>query len=331
MRGRVEAVMRQMETSLLDGTWRAGTKLPAERVLAGQYDVARNTVREAIQRLAARGLVQSRRGAGVFVTDQLRTGFASPWGQLVADHPALRDDILEFRRVLEGATAYFAALRASDEDLARIRTLLRELERTRDADDKVAEADADAKLHEVIAQASHNAMFLHLHTSVLGVLREHITLNGTGLREQDESASGLLLLQHRTLCDAILARRPEEARTAMQTHIDFVRARVGDDVYVPGSGWTSAPEAGAKGTRGVAGAGAAKGRGEGWGGGRAEGRGEGQGGGRAEDQGDGRGQGRSGRAGRAGDGSALARAADGTTGSRSGAVARRRTGTSRGT
>jgi len=89
--------MRQMETSLLDGTWRAGAKLPSERVLALEYDVARNTVREAIQRLAARGLVQSRPGAGVFVTDQLRTGFASPWGQLVADHPALREDILEFR------------------------------------------------------------------------------------------------------------------------------------------------------------------------------------------------------------------------------------------
>lgn len=238
-RGRVETVMRQMETSLLDGTWRAGAKLPSERVLALEYDVARNTVREAIQRLAARGLVQSRRGAGVFVTDQLRTGFASPWGQLVADHPALRDDILEFRRVLEGATAYFAALRASDEDRARIRALMQELERTRKVDDKAAEADADAKLHEVIAQASHNAMFLHLHTSVLGVLREHITINGTGLRVQNEDAPDLLLLQHRTLCDAIVARRPEEARTAMQTHIDFVRTRVGEEIGWPESGPTS--------------------------------------------------------------------------------------------
>ncbi|WP_343671102.1 FadR/GntR family transcriptional regulator [Paraburkholderia heleia] len=231
--------MRQMETSLLDGTWRAGAKLPSERVLALEYDVARNTVREAIQRLAARGLVQSRPGAGVFVTDQLRTGFASPWGQLVADHPALREDILEFRRVLEGATAYFAALRASDEDLARIRALMQELERTREADDKAAEADTDAKLHEVIAQASHNAMFLHLHTSVLGVLREHITINGTGLRVQNEDAPDQLLLQHRTLCDAIVARRPEEARTAMQTHIDFVRTRVGEEIGWPESGPTS--------------------------------------------------------------------------------------------
>ncbi len=224
-RGRVEEVMRKVETALLDGTWPAGTRLPAERVLAETYGVARNTVREATQRLAARGLLQSRRGAGVFVTEQLRSGIASPWRQLVADHPALREDILEFRRVLEGATAWFAALRADTQDLRRIRTLLDQLERAREHDDKRAEADADAQLHEAIALASHNTMFLHLHTSVIGMLREHITTNGTGLREQDAQASEQLLLQHRTLCAAILARRPEEARTAMQAHIDYVRSR----------------------------------------------------------------------------------------------------------
>ncbi len=224
-RGRVEEVMRKVETALLDGTWPAGTRLPAERVLAETYGVARNTVREATQRLAARGLLQSRRGAGVFVTEQLRSGIASPWRQLVADHPALREDILEFRRVLEGATAYFAALRADAQDLRRIRALLDQLERARGRDDKQAEADADAQLHEAIALASHNTMFLHLHTSVIGMLREHITTNGTGLREQDAQASEQLLLQHRTLCAAILARRPEEARTAMQAHIDYVRSR----------------------------------------------------------------------------------------------------------
>lgn len=225
-RGRVETVMRRLETALLDGSLPAGAQLPAERLLAQQYGVSRNTVREAVQRLAARGLVRSRRGAGVFVTDQLRTGIASPWSQLVADHPALRDDILEFRRVLEGATAYFAAQRASADERAQIMALLVQLEQARADDDKQAEAQADARLHESIAQASHNTMFLHLHTSVIGMLREHITNNGTGLRQQDAAASLQLLSQHRTLCQAICAQQPEEARTAMQSHIDFVRAGV---------------------------------------------------------------------------------------------------------
>ncbi|MFP3758377.1 hypothetical protein SB751_31340, partial [Cupriavidus sp. SIMBA_020] len=80
---------------------------------------------------------------------------------------------------------------------------------------------------------------------------------GTGLREQTADASGLLLLQHRTLCDAILARRPEEARTAMQTHIEFVRARVGEESGLFETGPTSGGEpgdqaAGKKGRRSAA-------------------------------------------------------------------------------
>lgn len=241
--GRVDAVMRRMETALLNGSWQAGARLPSERELAAQYGVSRNTVREAIQRLAARGLLQSRHGTGVFVTEQLRTGVASPWGQLIGDHPALRDDILEFRRVLEGATAYFAALRAGPDDVARIRSVLAELEQSRAADDKTAEASADTRLHEAIALASHNAMFLHLHTSVLSVLREHITIHGTGLREQGDASSAMLLQQHRTLCDAICSGQPEEARTAMQGHIDFVRAQLGEEVARGESGWTSTKSA----------------------------------------------------------------------------------------
>lgn len=224
--GLVEGVLRKLETALLDGTYPANMRLPSERALAEQYEVSRNTIREALQRLVARGLLRSRRGAGVFVSDQLRTGTASPWGQLVADHPAALADVLEFRRVLEGATAYYAALRGDDEEHGTIRELLRSLEQARVDDNQAVEASIDARLHEVIARASHNSMFLHLHASVLGILREHITLNGSSLRALDAEASSQLLQQHRAICLAICARRPEAARTAMQAHIDYVVSRM---------------------------------------------------------------------------------------------------------
>lgn len=227
--GRVESVMRAIETALLDGTWPAHARLPAERVLAETYGVSRNTVREAIQRLAARGLLRSRQGAGVYVTEQLRTGPQSPWGQLIADHPAVRDDVLEFRRVLEGATAYFAALRGTAEDRERIRTHLAALEQARQRDDQPAEAAADAKLHEAIALASHNTMFLHLHASVIGMLREHITANGSSLRADGPDVGRQLLQQHRAICDAICDGRPDEAQAAMQAHIDYVAGKVAAD------------------------------------------------------------------------------------------------------
>lgn len=227
--GRVEAIMRRLETALLDGTYPANARMPAERTLAEQFGVSRNTVREALQRLAARGLLRIRPGAGVFVTDQLRTmaSSASPWRQLVADHPAARGDVLEFRRVLEGATAFFAAQRADDADRARISAELAAMERARAADDRQAEAVADSLLHEAIARASHNSLFLHLHNSLIVMLREHITQSGNSLRAAHAKLATDLLKQHRAIVRAILAGDAEKARKAMHAHIDFVSARVG--------------------------------------------------------------------------------------------------------
>jgi len=223
--GQVKSITSKLEEALLEGTFPANSKLPSERELAERYGVSRNTVREAIQQLGARGLVRIRSRSGVFVSDQLRTGAPSPWGQLIADSPARRDDILEFRRVLEGATAYFAALRCSEEDVTRIRGAMARLDQARRDNDLAAESRIDVELHEAIAQASRNSMFLHLHGSIMKLLREHIMLNVDGLRELDESVSASLLLQHRAICDAICAGRPEDALTAMQAHIDYVRNR----------------------------------------------------------------------------------------------------------
>jgi GntR family transcriptional repressor for pyruvate dehydrogenase complex len=225
----VAELIRKLEDSLLDGSVPANAQLASERELAERHGVSRNTVREAIQQLEARGLIHIRPRSGIFVSDRLRTGMSSPWAQLMSSSPARREDMLEFRRVLEGATAYFAALRRTDEDRARILDAMERLEHARWVGDFASESRIDVELHEAIAVASGNSMFLHLHSSITKMLREHIILNVDGLRELDRSLSDLLLLQHRTICEAICEGRPEEARTAMQAHIDYLRSKLSTD------------------------------------------------------------------------------------------------------
>ena len=60
-----DAIMDQVERLILEGKVRPGQKLSSERSLAEEFDVSRPTVREAIQKLEARGLVQRRHGGGV--------------------------------------------------------------------------------------------------------------------------------------------------------------------------------------------------------------------------------------------------------------------------
>ncbi|GAB2179844.1 FCD domain-containing protein [Denitratisoma sp. agr-D3] len=217
----VDAVQKRLETRLVDGSWAPGSRIPAERTLAEEMNVSRATVREAISRLRARDMLVSRQGSGVYVTDRLQAGLASPWRQLLADHPELRWDTLEFRLELECATAHFAAQRATRADLKNIGDVVKRLTTAYKDDDRKEEARADADFHEAIAEASHNSMFRFLHAGLIRMLREHIALNLHRMHDLEGAMAINLMEQHLAIWEAIKGRKPEEARAAMRRHIEF--------------------------------------------------------------------------------------------------------------
>lgn len=217
-----DRVARAVETELLEGKWAPGDRLPGERVLAERFGCGRVTVRSALQRLTARGLLISRPASGVFVSDRLQTGLVSPWRQIIAENPELRPDMLEFRLMLEGTTSYLAAIRATDEDLARMQALIDALRDAHRAGDTAREAQLDGQFHSALAHASHNTMFRHLHGSLTHMLSEHISLNNAGLEMLRGEVSKHILEQHLALWDAIRNRRADDARRLMREHIVFV-------------------------------------------------------------------------------------------------------------
>lgn len=221
-----EKIQREIESHLLDGSWPMGMRLPPERKLAETLGVSRNSLRAAIYNLQARGLLVSKWGSGVFVTDRLQAAITSPWRQLLLDHPDLRWDTLEFRRELEGATAHYAALRADRNDLKKIGGIVKCLVNAYETGNKNEEHKADADFHEAIAEASHNSMFLYLHTNILIMLREHISLNLKVLEESSGKVTAQLRQQHIAIWEAIRKHQPEAARRAMLVHIDFTRSEL---------------------------------------------------------------------------------------------------------
>jgi len=116
-----DVIEQRLEYLILEGTLHPGEKLPPERELAKQFYVSRPSLIEAIQRLEAKGLILSRQGGGTFVQTNLWHSFSDPLAELLADHSESKFDLLETRHALKGIAAYYAALRGTDEDLARIR------------------------------------------------------------------------------------------------------------------------------------------------------------------------------------------------------------------
>lgn len=222
-----DAIARELEQRILDGEFKPGDRLPAERQFAETLGVSRASLREAIQKLVSRGFLVARQGEGTFVTSQLENSFADPWQAMVDAHPSVREDLLEFRHMLEAKAAELAAERASEEDLQRVETAFERLEDAFAHDDLERLVDSDLAFHQALAAAAHNVVFNHLTSSLLRVMRDNIRLNLSVLM-RIPSAREQLQDQHRRIWAGILARDGEAARRAAETHIDYVRQRLGE-------------------------------------------------------------------------------------------------------
>ena len=218
-------IVERLEAMILEGTLKAGERLPAERVLAEQFGVSRPSLREAIEKLVAKGLLVSRQGGGNYVAQSLGSTFSDPLLHLLESNPEAQRDLLEFRHTLEGSCAYYAALRATEVDHQRLTSAFETLQACYQRNDKVSEEEgaADASFHLAIAEASHNTVLLHTIRGLFDLLKHNVVTNIGGMYAQRTETREQLMSQHRELYDAIMQGRAEEAREISHRHISYVR------------------------------------------------------------------------------------------------------------
>ena len=226
-----ESIVETIEEMILDGSLKPGDRLPPERELAGKFAVSRPSLREALVILESRGLLQSRRGGGTFVCDVVAPTITDPLVHLLRRRPESAFDVLELRHALEEVAAYYAAERATEQDLTAIAECHERLVATyRDDDaDPMEEASADTEFHMSVADASHNIALVHVMRGLFNLLRADIARNLADLRT-DRDAHRRVQKQHLEILEAIRQGNPEQAREAANRHLSFVGAtlRVGD-------------------------------------------------------------------------------------------------------
>ena len=222
-----DTIAAELEKRILEGSLKAGDRLPPERELALELGVSRPSLREAMQKMVSKGLLSTRHGGGTYVTDRLDAYFVDPWQDMLKGHPLLHRDLLEFRQMLEGQAATLAAERATEADISQLDGAYAALEIAYAGDDVAACIDADVAFHQAIAEASHNLLIGHLTASLMRVIHGHVASNLTHLHEQPPRWSQLQA-QHRAIWQAIRARLPAQALVAAGEHIEFVRQSIED-------------------------------------------------------------------------------------------------------
>ncbi len=218
-----DRIQASLEGFILRGGFAPGERLPPERALAERLNASRPSVREALQRLEARGVVELRRGGGAYVRDAAAAVLTDPLFSLMASNPETEGDFLEFRAIIEGQAAYLAALRATEPD----RQLLeRRLEAVENAVENQAElaiqAQVDAAFHLGVAECAHNAVLLYVMRALVGVLREDVFRNRRKLYA-NQGSQAVMRRQHRDIFEAVRAGDPYRAQQAAKDHLDYVR------------------------------------------------------------------------------------------------------------
>jgi GntR family transcriptional repressor for pyruvate dehydrogenase complex len=224
-RNLTEEVVAELSERIRGGALRPGDKMPTESEIMNQLGVSRTVVREAISRLQAARLVQTRHGIGTFVLEpQERESFLGG----VPSELTVRDvmAILELRISLEAEAAGLAAVRRTDENLKEMRRSLDEFQQHVAARTGNAVA-ADVAFHLELAKATGNRYFHSILSQLGNTIIPRTRVNSAALAHNDpETYLDRVNREHEDIYDAIERRDPESARAAMRMHLSNSRERL---------------------------------------------------------------------------------------------------------
>lgn len=217
-RGR-QTVSDQLTSQLLElinrGDLDSGDRLPTVTALATRFAVAPPTIREALRRLQALGLVDIRHGSGIYVRhSRQRVIVPNPYsGKLDADTIF---DLIEARLLIEPYVTRLAVNRVDKAGLVELEEILSEARTALTGPDDVL-AGFNLGFHRAIARLSGNAVLAQTVDSILELhMAEQMLILQLHDREQDHS-------EHQGILEAIRMREADLASDRMRTHLEGVR------------------------------------------------------------------------------------------------------------
>lgn len=156
-----QKIERKVEEAIREKKLLPGTRMPSEKELCEQFAVSRTALREALRRLSARGLIDIKKGSGIYVTE-LKIEDAINSLHLFYDLRFNSDlilQIIEVRRLFEPEIARLAASNRTENDVKTLQKNLTELERC-NPDNTQLEVDLINRFHMNIAKSTHNPIVL---------------------------------------------------------------------------------------------------------------------------------------------------------------------------
>jgi len=217
-------LVAELTQRILLGKLGPGDKLPSEGQIVREQGVSRTVVREAISKLQAAGLVETRHGIGTFVLERKPS---TPLRMNVETALSMRD-ILELRLGLESQAVALAARRRTPSQLEAMRRALEDYQDAQAGGQRCMEADR--RFHLLIAEATGNPYFREIMQNLGDALIPRNRLDASEQADAGLARLGYLAnLEHEAILGAIRRQDPDAARAAMWTHLTNSRERLAPD------------------------------------------------------------------------------------------------------
>lgn len=197
----------ELRNAVLGGDIAPGTRI-TEQAIASKLGLSRGTVRTALQRLAAEGLIVQ--------------NVYSSWEvmHLTAEDA---DELYTLRASLEGLAGRLAADRMDEERKETLSNTFQQLQDVAKSGSKIDLADADLNLHRTIVELSGNKRLIHHYRQVEGQLRMYIG-SVNGLLPSPEAVASV----HKPMVDAILAGASRTAEALLVDHCVVYGAKLNE-------------------------------------------------------------------------------------------------------
>ena len=212
----VEAVVKLLIDRIHSGEYRAGQKLPSERLLQEEIGVGRLTLREALSRLNAMGIITTAHGRGTYVEDDIKSqtfrDFLVPYFAL--NDPKRLRDLVVARGMLESEIAGLAAEQRTEADLADLSEIVGCNFPQGSSLEEVARQDLT--FHRRLAEIIDNGFLAKMHEA----LTDNISLF---LREYVKSKANPkeVMQPHIPILKAIKDKNAEAARYHARMHVSY--------------------------------------------------------------------------------------------------------------
>ncbi len=222
----VDEIIESLRQDIVTRRVHDGERLPTEKELSNRFGVSQPTVREAIRALETLGLVEVLHGSGCFVRSQGGFALASALQTLLQLESVGIMEVLDIRQVLGRRSIELAAVRATDDDLARIAASCSRFEEL----DQVEQVDEIIRsilgFQRAVSAAAHNPLLQSLEAFLLALLNEIQVSSLTERSVRFWRARAMDFQPYRLgILEGVRSRDPVIARGAMDRYFDAQRMR----------------------------------------------------------------------------------------------------------